>query len=247
MTSLIFSAEPSGRHDTTISVSRPGYLGTPLNDNAAPEAQADLLAALLDVLEIGSVIVFAISGGGYSALHFAERHPDRCRGLVLCSTTGGPNTDPIPFAFTVMKAAARVPFLLAVLRKRAAARPIASLRRSISHEDILEETLQNQKSMALYQELTCSTMTRMAERLPGTINDIKVTQRASYVLNTIQVPTLVVHGTDDKVVPFAEHGARLAREIPNARLCTAERGEHVAIFSHNTQIVDAVDDFLAQL
>ena len=33
-----------------VNVSRPGYLGTPLASGPSPEAQADLLAALLDAL-----------------------------------------------------------------------------------------------------------------------------------------------------------------------------------------------------
>ena len=50
-----------------------------------PEAQADLYAALLDLLKIDSVVVIGLSGGGASALQFALRHPERCRGLILIS------------------------------------------------------------------------------------------------------------------------------------------------------------------
>lgn len=45
-----------------IAVSRPGYLQTPLKGNESPEAQADLLAALLDELGIQKAIIMAISG-----------------------------------------------------------------------------------------------------------------------------------------------------------------------------------------
>lgn len=230
-----------------LAVSRPGYLGTPLNTNNSPDSQADLLAALLDTLEIKDVVVLAISGGGYAALHFGLRHPGRCRGLILCSTPAGPNRVPIPFAFTLMKVIARLPFLVALMRRKAGARPEVSLRRSISHPDILAATIKDKKAMALYQELTTSTLHRMAERLPGTINDIEVTRQTSYPLAELQVPTQVVHGTDDRVVPYEEHGVRLAKEIPNARLCRVQRGEHVAIFSHNKQVSTAVSDFVNSL
>jgi pimeloyl-ACP methyl ester carboxylesterase len=33
----------------------------------------------------------------------------------------------------------------------------------------------------------------------------------------VQIPTLVVHGTDDPLLPFP-HGEALAAEVPNARL-----------------------------
>ncbi len=93
-----------------LSISRPGYLETPLKGRKSPEAQADLISAFLDSLKITTkVIVFAISGGGYAALQFALQHRDRCKALVLCSTTGGKNEVPIPFAFTVMKFLAGLP------------------------------------------------------------------------------------------------------------------------------------------
>jgi pimeloyl-ACP methyl ester carboxylesterase len=64
-----------------IVVSRPGYLRTPLSSGATFEQQADLFAALLDELEVKRVVILAASGGGYPAVQFALRHPDRCIAL----------------------------------------------------------------------------------------------------------------------------------------------------------------------
>src|SRR5438270_847651 len=50
-----------------------------------PEAQADLYAATLDALNVSQVVVAALSGGGPSALQFALRYPQRCRGLLMLS------------------------------------------------------------------------------------------------------------------------------------------------------------------
>lgn len=47
---------------------------------------ADDLAALLDVLGIDDVVVGGLSMGGQIAMAFAERHPQRLRGLVLAAT-----------------------------------------------------------------------------------------------------------------------------------------------------------------
>ena len=44
-------------------------------------------------------------------------------------------------------------------------------------------------------------------------------------MSTIAVPTLVIHGTDDPMFPI-EHGAAVAREIPDARLLTLEEAGH---------------------
>jgi pimeloyl-ACP methyl ester carboxylesterase len=41
-----------------------------------------------------------------------------------------------------------------------------------------------------------------------------------------------------------DHGKRLAEKIPGAKLCLAEGGEHVTIFTHRDQVQEAVRQFL---
>ena len=59
-----------------LSISRPGYLRTPLSTGETFEEQADAIEALLDTLSISKVSILGASGGGPIALHFALRHPD---------------------------------------------------------------------------------------------------------------------------------------------------------------------------
>jgi pimeloyl-ACP methyl ester carboxylesterase len=231
-----------------ISISRPGYLGTPLKGRESPEAQADLIAALLDHLGIKSAVVFAVSGGGYSALHFGLRHAARCRGLVLCSTIGGINNVRVPFfAYTMMKFLARIPIVPGLLRKKVQGNIEGALKKTVSHPEMIERILNDPDTLALYKELALSTMTNMARRLSGTDNDLRITTSIEYPLKDIKVPTLVVHGDEDPTVNYSEHGKRLAEEIPGATLHLAERGEHVAIFTHREQVQKAVADFMGSL
>ena len=67
----------------TIAVSRPGFLRTPLTSGRTHEEQADLYAALLTTLGVPRVIVQGASGGSYSAIQLALRHPDRVSALIL--------------------------------------------------------------------------------------------------------------------------------------------------------------------
>ena len=101
--------------------------------------------------------------------------------------------------------------------------------------------------MALYRELAVGVFCRMAERIEGTKNDIKTTQTRSYPSKEIAVPTLVIHGTKDSLVPFEEHGKRLAEEISRARLFAAEGGEHVTIFTHRREVQARVSAFFQEL
>ena len=50
------------------------------------ERSADDLVVLLDRVGVDDAIVCGYSMGGSIALHLADRHPDRVRGLVLCAT-----------------------------------------------------------------------------------------------------------------------------------------------------------------
>src|SRR5262245_45572256 len=74
-----------GQGLSVIAPSRPGYLGSALAGRQTIDAQADLLAALLDSLGLQDVGVLAWSGGGPSAYRLAVRHPDRVRGLVAAA------------------------------------------------------------------------------------------------------------------------------------------------------------------
>ena len=67
-----------------VSLSRPGYLGTPLTDRVAgtPDQQADLEIALMDKLGIGTSRIMCWSGGGPSSYRLAAKHPDRVTALV---------------------------------------------------------------------------------------------------------------------------------------------------------------------
>lgn len=227
-----------------VAVSRPGYLGTPLGNRAVPEAQADLCAALLDVLGVERAAVMAISGGGPCALHFALRHQARCRGLVLISTCGGRIDTPLPFSYRILRYLARWPALIGWMRKRSAKDPQRRAARAVTDPALLRRMLDDPETGPLFEALMASTMDRLPLRLSGTANDIAVTRATEYSLEDVAVPTLVVHGTRDPHVPFAKHGAVLAARIPGARLLALEGGEHACLFTHRGRIRAEVAVFL---
>lgn len=230
-----------------IALSRPGYLGTPIAAGKTPQEQADLYAEVLTKLVIPRAVVFAVSGGGPSAIYFAHRHSDRCRGVVLASTCGGPANHNIPISFHIMTLLSKFKPLVAMMKRKSKTNLARSLAQSVTDPAILERTLANTEVMALFEELTVGMFHRMSERVPGTKNDIHVSRTTNYPLNEIAVPTLVIHGTNDPLLPFAGHGQRLATEIPGAQLYAAQGGEHVAIFTHHDEVKARVAAFLDTL
>jgi len=201
--SLLLARTIGGEGYRTIALSRPGYLGTPLSAGRAPEEQADLYAGVLDALGVPKAGVMAVSGGGPSALAFALKYPDRCWGLVLVSTAGGRVEGSLPLAFHLLKILAGWRWFVESRRRKVARDPRAAARRSIPDPELLERTFADPETGPLFTELLLHSFHRMAERVPGTVNDVAVSRTVELPLEKIAVPALVVHGTRDRLVPFA--------------------------------------------
>ena len=230
-----------------IAVSRPGYLGTPLHAGRSPQEQADLCAEVMNAFGVESTIVVAISGGGPIALQFALRHPDRCRALVVISACSHRLNVPLPLQWHILKLMARIPGLTTAMRRKIERDPETTAKRSIPDEQVRRRTVRDPESGPLFLALRTSTLDRMSLRIPGTENDIRQTRsEMSWPLELIAVPTLVIHGKSDSVVPF-EQANRLAGRVPDARLLAIDGGEHVSIFTHRNEVRSTIDAFLSPL
>jgi pimeloyl-ACP methyl ester carboxylesterase len=227
-----------------IAVSRPGYLGTPLTLGRTPEEQADLCAGLLDALAVRQAAVVAISGGGQCALQFALRHPGRCRCLVMISACSAPIKDRLPLRFHLFSLMARIPALATSMRKKVRSDPDRAVSRSIPDPELRARTLNDPEAGPLLLALQESTLERLAERLPGTRNDIAQSRAPfDYPLEQITAPLLVVHGTADGAAPFAP-ARELAARVADSELLAIEGGKHVSIFTHRKVIRPRIEEFL---
>jgi non-heme chloroperoxidase len=65
-------------------------------------------------------------------------------------------------------------------------------------------------------------------------------------LPKIDVPTLVVHGTEDRILPFEATAARLPELIADVRLVTVEGGPHNIGWTHPDEVNAALLGFLAE-
>ena len=227
-----------------IAMTRPGYLGTPMRSGQTPEQQGDLIAALLDKLSIAKAGVMAVSGGGPSAVQFGLRHSGRCAGLVLVSTCADKVDMPIPFSFKVMKYLARWPWFVHKFRKKAEKDLEAVAKRSIRDPEILARTVNDADTWPLFSTMLLSTFDRMGQRLEGTENDIEITRTATYPLENLDVPVLIVHGTQDPLVPFEVHAKMYEARVPHVELLAVDGGEHVAIFTHRDMVRAKVMAFM---
>lgn len=228
-----------------IAVSRPGYLGTPLELGRSCQAQADLCAALLDALGISEAGVIGLSGGGPTALQLALRHPARTWGLVLVSTCAGRTITPAPpLVFRLTSQLSRWSWLARKLKEMAARNLGNGSPFLITDPGVCARILSEPETGQLLAGFLLDTVDRMYQRVDGTYNDIEVMRTTDHALERIAAPTLVVHGTADQMLGYDDNARTFEARIPGAELLTIEGGEHGAVFTHRDRIRAAVGAFL---
>jgi len=177
------------------SPAQAGYTITDLADDAA---------GLLDTLGWERPHVVGISMGGMVAQELALRHPDRVRTLTLgCTMAGGPSA-----ALTSPEVLGRLQASWAGGDREAALRAAweVNVSRAFAAED---DQFADFRRRAI--EVPASLPAIMAQM--QAIGGHDTAER----LSGIPAPTLVIHGTDDEMLPYA-NAKTLAERIPNARL-----------------------------
>jgi 2-hydroxy-6-oxonona-2,4-dienedioate hydrolase len=224
---LLFSQQ-LGSDFRVIAPSRFGYLNTPIPADGSVSAQADAYAALLDNLGLERVSVVAVSAGGPSALQFALRYPERVNTLVMVSAVS--TLRPIRDDSTGPSSAMLTDF---VYWLTATYTPDTVLSVLGVPADSLAQVSETEYQRML---LTLNTMLPMSQRLPGMDHDAAAQAQPeveAMPIEQITVPTLVIHATDDSLIPFAQ-GQYSADHIPDARLITLDYGGHLAFVLDST-------------
>ncbi|MCL2722941.1 MAG: alpha/beta hydrolase [Polyangiaceae bacterium] len=176
------------------------------------DAMADDVASLLDALGIRErVVIGGISMGGYVALSFAHRHASRMRGLMLIDTRAEAEPE-----------AARA------TRNRNIARVRAGEEGAVVEELIarlLSKTTVNVKPEVVGQVRALG-MQSSAGAIASALEAIRDRADRTADLASIRVPTLVVSGREDVLVPLPV-AETLARAIPNAKLAVLDDAAHL--------------------
>jgi pimeloyl-ACP methyl ester carboxylesterase len=223
-----------------ITPSRFGYLYTPMPDDKSPKAQADAHAALLKKIGIKRAAILASSGGGPSALHFAAKYPDMCSALILVSAIARPLPPFNPVLKMIYNVFCTADFLSWTLFSLAGASLVSAANTKASDSiNILDD----QQGYRLMKRICRMAPTNMRRR--GTINDVTQCRIAdNFAIDKIDVPTLVIHGTADPVVPYSQAG-HIAKIAKDSELVPVEGGGHLCIITHREEIFEKIKEFLS--
>jgi len=165
-----------------------GYSAKPLDFNYTPEGFADFVISYKDSRSIEDTVLVGHSMGGFIAVTACLKHPERVSRLILLDPGGNPRFLP----FRLMK--------LAI---------VGELLISLTYQFAVKETL---KGVLYDSSLVTSdavdsycnvyrTENAMITPLIVIRNLAKESPLSPEVLNHVRCPTLVIWGTNDKVIP----------------------------------------------
>ncbi len=188
------------------------------------------LEAVLDDAGIYSAHIVGASLGGMIAQRYALEYSRSKTLALLCTTHGGPDSVPIPeetqdHVFDVPKGASK----RETLRHRM--RPAFTERFTNRNPHLMDRIIewrleQDASDPAREAQATAALNFDVSDRLDG-----------------IRVPTLIAHGTADRVIPVA-NGELLAKKIPDSRLELVEGGSHMFFIESADRVTETLTTFL---
>jgi 3-oxoadipate enol-lactonase len=171
------------------------------------------VVGLLDVLGIGAANVFGVSMGGMIAQEFALNYPERLDNLILgCTFCGGTRAVSNPEAAAFLSDPE-----LAKLSEEDKAR--AWIPWSWNKEFVENNSAAIEQFVAIASEYPTPPQALVSH------GNVIMTHDTYDRLADIKAPTLVIAGSEDRLIPF-ENSKLLASRIPDAELAIIENAGH---------------------
>jgi pimeloyl-ACP methyl ester carboxylesterase len=214
-----------------------GLTGPNANHDYSQKAYVDLLDSLLIKLKINRCILGGNSLGGSVSWNYAIQHAEKIKKLILIDAGGYPlNSTSVPIAFKL----AKVPILNNLLEKIT---PRSMVESSVKNVYFDPKKVSNEL-IDRYFELTLREGNRRAfkERMASSKNTISK-NNTSQLIKTIKVPTLVLWGDHDQLIPVAS-AYKFHEDLPNDTLVILKNLGHVPMEEDPKASIMAVKEFI---
>lgn len=203
-----------------------GLSPAPAGDGWTIDTHAGDLAETIESLGVDAVDLGGISMGGYIAFALLRRHPQMVRSLILVSTRAA--ADPPEYRTGRVTTAERA--------RRFGTRALAG--------SMLPNLLAEQASEEVQQQVLA-----MFDAVPGDTSAadslaMRDRQDSTPMLGGIAVPTLVIEGAGEQLLPAGTAQA-MADAIPGARLATIPGAGHFCPVENPGEVNRAISEFLS--
>lgn len=218
-------------HGRCIAPDLRGFGGSGRRGPFSMDQYADDIACLMDHLELPQAVLAGVSMGGYVALAFWRRHPDRVRALILSDTRAGADDD----------------------AGRAKRRELIALANEVGPRAVAARMLDGmvgrstrERSPEVVVELQ-----RLMDRAPvegvvGALEAMMQRPDSTPDLATITVPTLIITGDEDVTIPPRESRA-LHEAIAGSQLEILTGTGHVPNVERPAAFNHVVGEFISRL
>ena len=192
---------------------------------------ADDAIAVLDALQIGRAVIAGISLGGYIAFAIWRRHRDRVRALVLSDTRATADT---------IDNVARRRSLIELAETQGS---VAVANAQIA--GLVGKTTRD-KRPDLYDSVHSLIAEASEDGIVGGLEAMIARPDSTPTLSTIDVPTLIIVGSEDVVTPPRDARV-LHAAIPGSRMEILQHAGHLSNVERPAAFNTVVTEFLASL
>ena len=225
-------------------VDRPGC-GLSAPDSFRPghfrEYAVSFVGDVLDALGLDTTLLVGASGGGIWATWYALAHPERVRGLVMLGSV--PNLPdgrvPLPLRLAATPGLGDLMSRAVKPGRRMLLQMLASVGEAetiVRHPDLLDSLVAGARDPVATQANLAELRALISPR--GFRSSMRFTRED---LGRLAVPTLMIWGDHDPVVPV-EQARAAAAEIPHARLELLPAG-HVPQLGHPDRVAALIGKF----
>lgn len=202
------------------------------SDGYSMDLMAEDCASLLDNLSITKpVVLCGLSMGGYISFAFYKKYPERVRGLILAATRASSDTP-----------------------EGANARDKAiQLAKSKGTDAVFEAILPKMMSPKTYKQRPdlVEYVNKIMQKtsVDGIIGDLigmKNRPDSTHTLSNILVPTLIIHGNDDQIIPVTEVES-MQTAIPKSNLDIIPDAGHLVNLEQPNLFNRSVNRFFQEL
>jgi 3-oxoadipate enol-lactonase len=192
------------------------------------ETLAEDVAALLDELNLGRVVLGGLSMGGYVAFEFFRQFPERVRALILADTR--PQADTEEARRTREENA-----------QRALKEGMEPIVESMLPKLLSAET--RERGGEVVERVRALMLGTSPEGAAAALRAMAIRRDQSDLLPSLNVPTLIVVGAEDSITPRSDAEAMHAK-IEGSRLAVIEGAGHLSNVEQPEEFNRALVEFL---